>query len=408
MSRTALASSFASDLFSDLIPDPIGASDVLALLRLGKIPPAEPIRAPELPWIMASRSEFVPVINVISRARLHCLTADALAAYSPEPNVFAHRSLDVDYRPAYRARLERIRNLASDPCYPLVLAADVYRFSASVSLPVILSQPWMTEPLANELSALNATAGRCLLPGHHWANRIASAVLANVDLTLTSVVGHRWVRWSDDIHVFVADANEAQSIRRALSEELSGVGLELSQEKTKLLSIPEVLSGVARDVSGEPASVWHSGIVNDDVRALRYALPRLAALRDPVALDDLLRITRIHPYVIPRALSYLDHLMEDLRGSEVAVEMLKREENALFIGRLLSLAIRHADLLAAAVPDRVLHIAESTGVSSLQGLAWRVALALGKIPPPPDRRLAGWVSQGAQSSEQLPSLETTL
>jgi hypothetical protein len=404
---TALASSFTSDLLTDWVPDAIGAADVIAGLYRGEVPPPQPVRAAQLLAAMATRCELIPVIDVAARARLHCLTEDALVGYSPDQNVFGYRSLEVDYRAAYHVRQERLRSFARDPRYPLVLAVDVARFSASVPLPVILRQTWMTPVLADEIIALRATTGRCLLPGHHWANRIGSAVLGGVDAALRSAVGRRWIRWADDFHVLLTGSQEADQVRHLLSAELARVGLKLSEEKTRLLPTSALPSGPARDVSGDPAHVWQRGVANTDVRALRYALPRLAARHDPVALGDLLSITAEHSYLIPRAVHYLDRFAESSSGAAIGVELLQRETTPAVIGRLLALAVRHPALLAA-VPDHALLAATSADVPALLALVWRTAMAHGKTPPPPTQRIAAWVRDGGQLALHLPSLETLL
>jgi hypothetical protein len=403
----ALASSFASDLLTDWVPDSIGAAEVLTDLRNGVLPTTGPLQAAQLLVTLATRSDSVPVIDVASRARLHYITDDALAGYIPDSNVFSYRSLEPGYRPAYRARMNRLRSLANDSRYPLVLAADVYRFSASLPLSVILQQKWMTSALGDALTKLSATAGRCLLPGHHWANRIGSAVLEPVDIALRSAFGSRWVRWADDLHVFVADAAEAEQARILLLEELEQLDLTLSQDKTRLISASDLLTGPARDVAGEPVQAWLRGVANSDVRALRYALPRLAEFLNPVALDHLNSMTAEHPYILPRAIYYLDKFINTPSGTAIAIDLLQRVTRPDAIGRALALAIRHRALLAA-VPDHVLQLADDSDVPSLRALAWRTTWAVGACSPPPDKRVAAWVTSGGQPDKDLPSVETLL
>ena len=404
---TSLASSLASDLLTDWIPDAIGAVDALSSIRRGQLPAKQSMQVPSIQVAMSKRFETIPIIGVSRRARLHCITHEALAHYTPDMNVFGYRSLSADYREAYRDRITRIRNLVHDPRYPLVLAADVRRFSASVSLPVILRQRWMTSRLADELTSLRDDSGRCLLPGHHWANRIGSAILSEVDTALTSAIGQRWVRWADDIHVFVTDSKEAEQVRSILLTALTKMNLELSQEKTHLLTPSELLSGPARDVSGDPINVWRHGVATADERALRYALPRLAARQDPAALEDLLSITAEHPSLLPRAVSYLDHLIDDPTGRSIAAKLFNRETMPAVIARLLALGIRHP-ALAATVPERAIEIAETAGVLALEELAWRIRSIQGKTLLSPTQRLAEWAQSGNQSELSLPIVETLL
>lgn len=402
-----LASSLASDLLTDWIPDVIGAADVLDSIRRAQLPAKQSMQVPSIQVAMSKRFETIPVIGVSGRARLHCITHEALSHYTPDMNVFGYRSLSTDYRGAYRERIIRIRDLARDPRYPLVLAADVRRFSASVSLPVILRQPWMTSRLADELTSLKNDSGRCLLPGHHWANRIGSAILSEVDTALTLALGRRWVRWADDIHIFVTDSNEAEQVRSILVTALTKIQLELSQEKTHLLTRSELLYGPARDVSGDPVNVWRHGVAAADERALRYALPRLAARHDPAALKDLLSITAEHPSLFPRAVSYLDHFIDDPTGLSIAVKLFNRETMPAVIARLLALGIRHP-ALAATAPERAIEIAQTAGVLALEELAWRIHSVRGKTSRPPTQRLAEWAKSRNQLELSLPIVETLL
>jgi hypothetical protein len=284
--------------------------------------------------------------------------------------------------------------------------ADVARFSASVSLSVILRQEWITQTLADELANLSAITDRCLLPGHHWANRIGSAVLGGADKALRAAFGSRWARWADDFHIFVADPAEAEQARSLLAEELGKLDLTLSSEKTRLMSVADLLAGPARDVAGDPAEVWLRGVANSDARAFRYALPRLAARHDPIALDDLIHITTENAYILPRTVYYLDQLADTPRGLTIAVELLQRVKAPEAIGRLMALAVRHQALLAA-IPDQVLQIAEASNVPALRALAWRTAWARGIFSPPPTERLVAWVKSG-RLEQHLPSLATLL
>jgi hypothetical protein len=402
----ALADGFAADLLLDWIPDAIGAVDVVRALRAGYAPVMQSAEADQIVVELAKRSERIPVIDVALRARLHWLVVEALADHTPAAGVFSYRSPVPDYREAYRARAVRLRTLSADLRHPLVLIADVHRFSASLPLEAVLRQPWMTPALATELTALATVAGRCHLPGHLWANRIGMAVLASLDVALDAAVGPRWVRWSDDIHVFVTDTDEAERIRELIAKELGRLQLRLSDAKTGIHPAGTPLRGPARDVAGEPVEVWRQGVVNDDMRALRYALPRLGALRDRTALADLVAVTASHPYLLPRAISYLDGFANMAEGARTFRQLLERESAPWLVARLLALALRHPALLST-VPDSTIRAAAESNVLGLRALAWRADFERGNVMSAPTARLAVWM-QGNRRGADLPSVETLL
>lgn len=402
----ALARSLVADLLTDWVPDAIGATDVLWMLRRGELPPSAPIVAPRLMVALPSHSDEVPVVDVVLRGRFHCLVDDALTGRAPHPNVFGYRSLRADYRAAYRARTQRLRALAAEGS--LILSADVHRFSASLPLSSIVRQSWMTPALAEALAELEDRAGRCLLPGHLWANRIAAAVLAPVDEALAAAVGPKWVRWADDIHVCVHDSGEADSVRELLESELGQLGLQLSESKTQLISSEAILDGPARDVGGDATNAWRRGVATDDIRSMRYALPRLASGLNMSALDDLNVVTARHPSLMPRAVAYLDRFVDTRAGTHVARELLARETSPAAIGRLLALVARHPVLLPM-VPERSIRTAQSSDILGLRALAWRAILqeknAVGSAP---SQRLSHWARNARRVSAQQPRVDTLL
>jgi hypothetical protein len=359
---------------------------------------------------MARRSERLAIIDVMLRARLHLLVDEALADHVPAPGVYSYRSGDTDYHTGYWKRAARLRELSDERRYPLVLYADVHQFSASVSLGILLRQPWMTDALTKELAALNAVAGRCCLRGHIWANRLCGTVLEPLDAALEKAVGPRWVRWSDDIHVFVTDDDEAQRVRQLIAEELADQGLRLSDAKTGVRPATWPLAGPARNVAGQPAEVWRAGVEHNDVRALRFALPRLGPLGDGVALQDLIAVTTAHPYLLPRAISYLDHFAETTEGMEIFHQWRQRERAPWPQARLLALAIRHPALLST-MSEHTLRAAANSEVAGVRALAWRAAYEQGHLTSAPTARLAAWMRDNGRSNAHgidLPSVKTLL
>ncbi|MGW2332127.1 hypothetical protein ACWC5C_41115 [Streptomyces sp. NPDC001700] len=356
----------------------------------------------------ARRMETAPVVPPVVRAHTHQLVERSLHRHELRPEVFSYRSLDWDYRSAYRARQSRLRVLGCRGDLPLVLRIDVHRFGQSLPLRALLDTPWMTGELAHQLTQLHRATGRCLLPGHLWANRLGSAALAPIDALLATSAPNRWLRWGDDWHVFVRDRGESEQIRGAVEAGLETLGLRLSEEKSTTEPVNDVLAGPVRDVAGNPHEVWRRGIRDDDVRSLRYALARIEP--DPEVSRSIPGIVRACPGLLPRAVQYLDRAAATSAGYEAARELLETAGSDVFVAaRLLALAGRHQEL-ASGVPDSVLALAADCGISGVRALAARVAVCSGRrrmLPKPPPRLLR-WISQGADIRHDPPSVATLL
>ncbi len=251
----ALRASFGHDLLTEWIPDALGAADALRDLARGRVPPPAALDVGWLRVPLARRTEAVPVVPVAVRAHLHRVVERALSGFEPTAEVFSYRALTWNYRTAFGARGARLRALAERGDLPLVLSLDVHRFGRSLPLATLLDAAWMTEELATDLTRLTAEAGHCLLSSHHWANRLGGAALAPVDAVLGRLVPGQWLRWADDWHVFVRDADEAERVRAAVRDGLAALGLTLSANKSGLRPAATVRTGPARDVAGESAQV---------------------------------------------------------------------------------------------------------------------------------------------------------
>jgi hypothetical protein len=335
------------------------------------------------------------------------LSEQALSFHTPRPEVYSYRSLDWRYRPAYQARQLHLRALAARHDLPLVLALDVQRLSLSLPLEALLHGPWMTERLAEALTALHAVAGRCLLPGHRWSNRLATAALAPLDETLAALAPGRWTRWGDDVHVFTRDQNEADDIRAAAEMSLDRIGLRLSPEKSAVAAASSVLTGPARSLTGRPEEVWRIGLAIGDVTALRYALARTPP--DRTVSRDLVEAVRERPVLLPRAAHYLDRAMYTSTGQAAAKRLLSTAKTDTFTAaRLLALAGRHPKL-AADVPDELLAVADSSGFRPLRELAFRVGVLRDQQHVcPPSSRMEDWLRISGFARRRRPQVSTLL
>ena len=409
VTKATLLDTFESDLLTDLVPDPIAAVDVRASLSKGAVPPADHIELALIEVQLASRTDLLPIVDVATRAAFQALTASALSEVPSHPNVFGDWYGESTYQAAYARRRTRILQLTNDTSCRAVLKADIHNFAASVTLSALEAQTWMTDSLRVALRALWQLSGRCILHGHSWSNRLASALLSGVDEALDLAYPSRWLRWADDIHIFTDSRTEAEEARQLLSDALEPLGLRLSEAKTSITSPHAIATGVAADVSGEPELVWYDGLKHRDVRALRYALPRLAAQGNPAALSSLQDVIREWPYLGPRALMYLDRAASatDIR-EQVAAILAEHHAVSLITTRACALAIRHPKLINEISDGLLVQLEDSTG-SGLVALAWRVrALQTGAPQRAPNERYETWLRSAASLDADPPVLDTLL
>lgn len=342
------------------------------------------------------------------RAQMHLLVEQALRRHRPRGQVFSYRSAGWNYRQAYRQRQLRMWKLAVQADLSFVLRLDIHRFGRSLPLSALLSASWMNDHLAQALAELPRRTGQCLLPGHRWSNRLGTAILAPIDDLLAKLAEDRWVRWGDDWHVFVRDEGEAELIRAAAEFELQLLGLGLSAQKSGLVPTIDILAGPARDVAGNPREVWRSGRESEDIRALRFALPRVEPT-DEVS-EGIPDLVRNFPELLPRAVQYLDRAVSTAGGNETALNLLNDTDEDLFkAARMLALACRHAHL-ATSVPSNLLSRAGSCGVDGVQALAIRIAVLTTRrhLAPTPSPRMLAWLLAGADFRQDQPSVATLL
>ncbi|WP_096214599.1 hypothetical protein [Streptomyces sp. 2323.1] len=406
--NSVLSTSFGHDLLTEWIPDALGATDVIRDLAGGTVAVPERLDVGWLQVPLTRRTERVPVVPPAVRAHAHLLVERSLLRQEPRPEVFSYGSPVWDYRSAYRARQTRMREMARRGDLPLVLRLDIHRFGQSLPLHVLLDAPWMTGELAGYLTELHRATGRCLLPGHRWANRLGTAALAPIDVLLAVTTPGRWLRWGDDWHVFVRDSAEAEQVRGVVEGGLEALGLWLSEDKSTTEPVNDLFAGPAHDVAGHPPEVWRRGIQDADVRALRYALARIEP--DEEVSRALASTVRTWPVLLPRAVQYLDRAVGTSAGQEAARELLETAHTNLFVAaRILALAGRH-QALASGVSDRLLGLAAGCEISGLRALAARVALCTGRrrLVPEPPLHLLRWTAQGADIRRNPPSVATLL
>jgi hypothetical protein len=205
----ALLEGIQRDLRGEWIPDAIGGADAFAAMARGVFRDCadyaiEPIRVP-----LASRSDSVWNVDVRLRVHLHLAVDAAISTAELElsPYVFGHRGPSSDYAPEYRRRLATARSLAQAAETAYVVLIDLHRFSRSVTMDLVRTQPWCTPRLIALLGDLCNVTSQVVIHGHEWAGRIANLVLAPLD----AIISQPFVRWGDDYHVFASSQREQHS-----------------------------------------------------------------------------------------------------------------------------------------------------------------------------------------------------
>lgn len=414
--------SFRQSLLTGWLPDAFADADLLDALASGTLLPSPgevaPMvaRAPVHPLTVpvGSRTRTVPLLPAPVHAALHTLTERALRDHRPHPSVHSAARTDWDYRRAYRARSEKLTELASGPEPAVVQHLDIENFGASVGLEPLLAAPWMTAELASALRAVRRRTGQCLVHANGWPTRLGTALLDPLDQVVARHLGDRWVRWGDGWHVAVRDAREGGRIREELAGALAAMGLRLSECKSVLLTPSDVTGGVASDVSGPAEEVWRTAAGTDDVRRYRYALVRAAPA--PEITMALANLVRGHPALLPRAVHYLGGAAATDGAADAFAALwqwvareTKERETPFRCGRLLVLAARHEEL-ARLVPRSLLDTCCRSRVTGLRELAERVSVTAhgpGAVAEP-SSRVRGWVRRGAAVDDRPPRTTTFL
>jgi hypothetical protein len=117
-------------------------------------------------------------------------------------------------------------------CYPSIRADVVGRSLAAIGCDVAASAA-----VAAFLARLEEHGVRGLPIGPDPSPVLANAVLAPLDREL-AFLGVRHLRWVDDVVVGVGEWDEAERVLAALRQELDLLGLELNEDKTRIVVDP--------------------------------------------------------------------------------------------------------------------------------------------------------------------------
>ncbi|MCW2667741.1 MAG: hypothetical protein JWN57_2703 [Frankiales bacterium] len=276
-----------------------------------------------------------------------------------------------------------------------VIFADVESFFANLPLPGVLATAQSV--VGNELPQLRAVfqrlidAGLLTLPaGYADARMLANLVLADVDSELPV----QFARWVDDYRLFVPAGMPPERVLASLAFSLSRRGLHLNPHKTRVMNSASAVArgrdsltsvyhpdrGDSRRDRASLRSVFFAAAA-DPVRhrrALRFALRRLMAETDDVAVDWSLAVLPQTRWEAPRLVAYLGAFLEQQRvrdSSAMHLKVAAEAGDAWLVARLAPMASlgTHGDTLNA-----LQAFVQTTESSAAWGLGLRVLARNGR------------------------------
>jgi Reverse transcriptase (RNA-dependent DNA polymerase) len=374
-SRANVLAELAEDQQTSWVPDVVGEADHAALVEqhewgTGTWPGQSRSRSVDVPR-PDGRTMTVLDLTLADRLDLHTAT-DCLREPADDvllPTVCGYRrGAQQDH--FYRLEYQRFQDLcaAYSEEARMVLAADISSFFASTSLRTALkaAEQLVGHELTGSLHDLVERAERgpsivhrgyrtdVLPPGYADARLLGNLVLAHVD----SQIGLPFVRWVDDYRVFLGEDDDPDRAVDRLSQSLAEWGLQLNKAK---LTVTEP-GPTARQLN-QLTSVYHPdreplpqtraalrqvfiSATAEPVRlrrALRFALPRMAEIEDPIAIDFALRALETVPWEAPRLVAYVAQFLYDervLSASERLLRRAARDNDIWMVARLAPLGCR--------------------------------------------------------------------
>jgi hypothetical protein len=348
----------------------------------------------------AGDSMHVPVIGLERELDLYraCESLRTKSERDLRAEVCGYRT-GASSSPSYAEEFQRFSDFVESGVrqYPWAGSTDVRAFFRSVSYDAVAealgptASPFVLQTLRSLHTELEHLSLSGLPAGYSDARLLGNLVLASADASIT----HPFTRWVDDYRVF---GLEERAVLEALAEiemALHDRGLTVNRSKIRVLHGEEArsellgrslasvyhpeLEGVARSRAAL-RSVFLMAIQDPikDRRAIRFCLPRLAAIDDDVAVPYAIHGLIQTPWEAPRLVQYLarfrhradvrDSLADALRRASVA-------EDDWLIGRLSpALAGTNLDSSTSAALARY---AETTNNAAVWGHAVRL-LVLGR------------------------------
>jgi hypothetical protein len=187
-------------------------------------------------------------------------------------------------RARFRRRVQALSVGAS-----AVLATDVRACYPSITAEVVQGSLHRLACPASDIAAIGEALGafadagvRGLPIGPEPSAVLANAVLMAADRALETS-GFPYVRWVDDVLVFLGDERDAQHALSALRAGIAVVGLRLAEEKTRVVGDPAAVLAAGPGALSDPGGGTAGR--NGNLRSDEDPLPSLARLHALVPDD---------------------------------------------------------------------------------------------------------------------------
>lgn len=426
----SIVADLAEDLLTAWVPDVAGSVD-LPLYAEGHAPGADPL----VRWLDVPKAEGapirVPVLHPGWHVHLHQTVAplrDAVDTELPSAVYGYRRGAEAGFRysDAWRAFQLRVHEHASSAGF--VVEADIRHFFGSAGWQIVVSavERLIGVPASASLRAAATIYERRGLPhlpaGYSDARMLANALLAAVDRKLPVP----FARWVDDYRLFVAQEVDPEVVLAGLRDSLRALGLELNEEKTRILPGTETRTRYENTLGqittrDEARAAFRSAVEapEENRRALRFLLRRLEKDEDPTAVPYAVDALERTPWDAPRLVSYLAAFVDQddvASGVEQALLGAAESGDAWLTCRLAPLAVRTGlspralDRTASALPSLADTPAWGLGLRllSLAGRADDVQALIGEEPADFRAAIAAFRDLGLPVPAEIVRAEPTL
>lgn len=387
------------DMKTDWVPDVLGGFGA-AQDQLGE----------DLETIIVATStgpRSVTLAPLSFRVDITGLTDEALRlveANLPQ-HVCGYRDLLTPYRAEW-LRAQQLSDVMSRG--KLTLRVDVEKFFSSVSADTIARRAQLPGELVQAMTICEEVFGTPLLPGHRWARRIANAVLAPVDRSISAP----FVRWQDDYQIFLDSPGQSKGVLAEVAAAAREIGLELNWNKSGLA--PRTLAthfpDPAQMTTQERLKAFQAA--SEDPVGNRPWIKRMlrayAEVQDAAAVEVAAGLLEADPCLAPRVASYLAACLMDTKATDAVLSVIETEDDPWIVGRALAAAC-HSPEVCKAASLTALERWQAASPSAVSRLATRALHAARRGWQSPDDRLTHALLRPYEELMQaLPVLDTTL
>lgn len=409
MSEQRSPTALPEDGKTDWIPDVLGYVDLLSL-DATTTARAQALRPCGVPFHvpLTDRWETVWRLDPVWRARLNNAVhgSIALVERSLATTVYGNRDSSTPYGVEYKRLLVDMRVLLAEKQVEFVAAADINRFSRSVSMRHLEGLSDLSQESLDLFSAIAAAHGVPLVHGVRACSRVSNLLLHPIDESIRVP----FQRWADGYYLYADSYDGAAAALAELSERLSGSGFELNAGKTRIQeadAFRETYGSDAGLASGPLIMRMERARTTNDNRTLRFVLPRLHTEAPRLSAEVITSLARQHPRLLPRLAEYLDATI-DHAATRRALRDLIRDHNTWSLSRLLPVVARNP-LAARSMRDELAGL-EDLAPAPVRHLALRCRQIAGlrpRLDDLPDREHSAFRSD-PRGLRIRPSVTTTL